>query len=210
MSLFKKLLGVCVCSILLLATALFAEVPKAINFSGSMSRNSQSVNGDFDISIRVLDAFEEVLWVQNYTDVTFKKGQFSIKIGNNAEVPLSTSIISGAKYLEVVLGEDNLLMDFTSTFYSRISELALTATTADVALVALAAQSVDWENVADKPDFLVTSDSASASAGDVLAWDGSNWITTSSVNLSSVTYYSGSGLQLSSNEFSLADSGVIS
>jgi hypothetical protein len=131
---------------------LWAAVPKTINFSAVMKIDGVVLQNSHDVVTRLLDSSQDILWTQTYSGVDFDNGQFSLEIGKDATVALTASVVDSASFLQIETEGETLLMDFSSSFFSLVSE---TSHTADLATSALTAQAVSWDDITDMPDSLV-------------------------------------------------------
>ncbi|RPH94581.1 hypothetical protein EHM69_07045 [candidate division KSB1 bacterium] len=93
---------------LIIVSFVCAAVPQRFQYQGSLSRpNGIPLDTTINLTLRLYDTSSggTLLWHETYSDVTVRRGLFSVTMG--ATTPLLQSYFqSGETYLGIVIGDD--------------------------------------------------------------------------------------------------------
>ena len=150
-----------------LSMAVFAAIPRLINYQGRLTDSSDTpLEGSQDITFRIYDAQSggNLLWEETQS-VLIQKGVFSIFLGGTTDLNLA---FDKPYWLAIKVGSDSEMVprqQIASSGYAIRSEAADSAVNAQTADMADDTQKIVGKNI-DTP--------TSADSGDVLTYNHSN------------------------------------
>ena len=193
-----RYLGACCFVVLIIAQALFAQVPRTISYQGVLTDDGgTALSGPYNFQFRIYAAAEggPILWQEDHAGVMVEKGIFNVILGGY--VSLGGLEFDQPYFLEILVAGGVLSprSALTSAAYSlcaravedgavstdKIQDGAVTQAKLDPAVSLPAGGPAGGDLSGSYPDPVVSAvrgrsvSEAEPTAGQVLKWDGSQW-----------------------------------
>jgi len=126
------------------------EIPQKISYQGKLLENGEPVNGTRNMTFKIGS------WSEPHDDVSINKGLYSVELGSNNPIPVTTFNNSSQATLQITIEGSSLSpqTDILAVPYAFKSE-----------------KSVDAEKIAGK-----TVSTNTPSPNQILKWNGSQWV----------------------------------
>ena len=136
---------------------LHAEVPKEINYQGTLVQNGEPVNGNVTIIFKLFDDEAEgaELWSEAHPSVTISEGIYHVQLGSITPFPPDLFTTSGNRFIDILVNGTQLSprTKFTSVAYSLSTEYAVKSKMADHAVLSdgVISNSITKDEIVDEP-----------------------------------------------------------